>query len=140
VTNSKVIGDIAPPRGRYPHVKHAGGFYFISGTSARRIDGSIAGVREANDGTIVCDIREQTRAVIETLRIILGSVGCELGDLISINTFLITMEDFATYNEVYAEYFSFEGPTRTTVAVQQLPLPNLLIEMQAVAHKRNDSL
>ena len=43
------------------------------------------------------------------------------------------MNDFGGYNEVYAEYFDESGPTRTTVAVHQLPHPHLLIEIQAVA-------
>jgi 2-aminomuconate deaminase len=45
------------------------------------------------------------------------------------------MNDFPGYNEVYGEYFSHQGPTRTTVAVHELPHPHLLIEMQATAHK-----
>jgi 2-aminomuconate deaminase len=44
------------------------------------------------------------------------------------------MNDFAGYNEVRAEFFDETGPTRTTVAVHQLPRPHLLIEMQAVAY------
>ena len=44
------------------------------------------------------------------------------------------MNDFAGYNDVYAQYFSDDGPTRTTVAMHQLPHPHLLIEMQAVGH------
>ena len=45
------------------------------------------------------------------------------------------MKDFKSYNEVYSEYFDHTGPTRTTVAVYQLPHPNLLIEIKAVAYK-----
>jgi 2-aminomuconate deaminase len=44
------------------------------------------------------------------------------------------MNDFGGYNAVYADYFDENGPTRTTVAVHQLPHPHLLIEIQAVAH------
>jgi 2-aminomuconate deaminase len=134
VSNAKVVEDAAVPRGSFPHVKRAGDFVFVSGTSARRADNSIAGVRATADGTIVLDIREQTRAVIENVRKILESVGCELADLVSVNAYLVSMNDFAGYNEVYGQYFSYEGPTRTTVAVHQLPHPHLLIEMQVVAH------
>ena len=49
------------------------------------------------------------------------------------------MADFAAYNDVYAEYFTESGPTRTTVAVHQLPHPDLLIEIQAVAYKPGDA-
>jgi len=132
---AKVIEHLAAPRGRFPHVKRAGDFVFVSGTSARRPDDSFAGVRTAADGSVILDIREQTRAVIENVREILASVGCDLNDLVSVNTYLVSMTDFAGYNEVYGEYFSYDGPTRTTVAVHQLPHPHLLIEMQVTAHK-----
>ena len=134
MSNAKVVEDAAVPRGSFPHLKRAGDFIFVSGTSARRPDNSIAGVRATADGTIVLDIREQTRAVIENVRKILESVGCGLADLVSVNTYLVNMNDFAGYNEVYAQFFSYEGPTRTTVAVHQLPHPHLIIEMQVVAH------
>jgi 2-aminomuconate deaminase len=135
VKDAKVLTHMATPRGRFPHVKRAGDFVFVSGTSARRPDDTIPGVSRTPDGTLLLDIREQTRAVIENLRAILASVGCDLSDLVSVNSYLVNMNDFAGYNEVYAEYFSYEGPTRTTVAVHQLPHPHLLIEMQATAHK-----
>jgi 2-aminomuconate deaminase len=46
------------------------------------------------------------------------------------------MQDFAGYNKVYSNYFNAStGPTRTTVAVHQLPHPNLLIEIKAVGYK-----
>ena len=139
MSNAKVVKDAAVPRGSYPHVKRAGDFVFVSGTSARRPDNSIAGVRTTADGTVVLDIREQTRAVIENARRILQSVGCGLEDLVSVNTYLVSMNDFAGYNEVYGEYFSYEGPTRTTVAVHQLPHPHLLIEMQVTAYARREA-
>jgi 2-aminomuconate deaminase len=45
------------------------------------------------------------------------------------------MNDFAGYNDVYGQFFDFDGPARTSVAVHQLPHPHLLIEIQATAHK-----
>ncbi len=135
MNEAKVIDHLAAPRGRFPHVKCAGDFVFISGTSARRPDDSFAGARATADGKVELDICEQTRAVIENMRSILLSVGCDLADLVSVNAYLIDMKDFAGYNRVYGEYFSHEGPTRTTVAVHQLPHPHLLIEMQGTAHK-----
>ncbi len=133
--NAKVVKHLATPRGRFPHVKTVGDFIFISGTSARRPDNSIAGVSTTADGTVILDIRDQTRAVIETIRDILQSVGGDLGDLVSVTSYLVNMNDFAGYNDVYGEFFDFDGPARTSVAVHQLPHPHLLIEIQATAHK-----
>jgi len=132
---AKVVGGKAAPRGRFPHIKRAGPFLFVSGTSARRPDNTIAGAEVEASGTIRLDIRTQTRAVIENVRDILASAGADLNDVAEISTFLVNMDDFAGYNEVYGEYFDYNGPVRTTVAVHQLPHPHLLIEMRAIAYK-----
>lgn len=131
--DSKVVVGKAVPRGRFPHVKVVGGFAFVSGTSSRRADNTIAGASVDEFGTVALDIREQTRAVLENIRDILGAVGAGLEDLVSVTAYLVSMNDFGGYNEVYGEFFDESGPARTTVAVHQLPHPQLLIEIQAVA-------
>lgn len=133
MNGARVVQGKATPRGRFPHVKVAGGFAFVSGTSSRRPDNTIAGAQVDELGTTSLDIREQTRAVIENIGDILRSVGADLSDLVQITTYLVNMNDFGGYNEVYGEFFDATGPTRTTVAVHQLPHPHLLIEIQAVA-------
>jgi 2-aminomuconate deaminase len=134
-TESKVVEGKAAPRGKYPHIKRAGDFLFVSGTGARQADNSIAGGEADASGTTRLDIRLQTRAVIENIRDILQSAGAGLQDLVEICTYLVNMNDFAGYNEVYGEFFGYDGPARTTVAVHQLPHPHLLIEMKATAYK-----
>jgi 2-aminomuconate deaminase len=131
--NARIVAGKATPRGRFPHVKVAGGLVFVSGTSSRRPDNTIAGAEADELGATRLDIAVQTAAVIENIRDILREVGADLTDLVQITAFLVDMNDFAAYNEVYARYFDENGPTRTTVAVHQLPHPHLRIEMQAVA-------
>ena len=133
--SSKVIAGKAKPRGRYPHVKRAGDFLFVSGTSSRRADNTIAGAEVDEFGTTHLDIRMQTKAVIENVQDILKSAGALLSDVVEVTTYLVNMNDFAGYNDVYGEYFGFDGPARTTVAVHQLPHPHLLIEIRAMAYK-----
>jgi 2-aminomuconate deaminase len=134
-TGSQVVEGKAAPRGKYPHVKRAGDFLFVSGTSARRADNTIAGAEADALGTTRLDIRQQTRAVIQNIQDILASAGARLADVVEVSTYLVNMNDFAGYNEVYGEYFGYDGPARTTVAVHQLPHPHLLIEIKAVAYK-----
>ncbi len=135
---SKLIAGKAKPRGKFPHVKRVGDFIYVSGTSSRRPDNSFEGVEVDEFGTTNLCIRKQTRAVIENIRDILQEVGTDLSDVVDMSSFLVNMNDFGGYNEVYAEFFDYEGPTRTTVAVHQLPHPHLLIEMKAVAYKKQD--
>ncbi len=137
-TESRVVEGKATPRGKYPHIKRAGSFLFVSGTSARRSDDTIAGAEIDTLGTPRLDIREQTRAVIENIRDILRSAGAGLEDVVEISVYLMNMKDFEGYNQVYGEFFGFDGPARTTVAVHQLPHPHLLIEMRATAYKPNE--
>lgn len=124
----------ATPRGSFPHVRVAGDYVYISGTSSRRPDNTIAGAEADEFGATTLDIRVQTEAVIENMADILRAVGGELSDLVQVTSYLVSMNDFRGYNEVYSRHFDAEGPTRTTVAVHQLPHPHLLIEIQAVAY------
>ncbi|HLS52250.1 MAG TPA: RidA family protein [Burkholderiaceae bacterium] len=138
MTQSKQKGLVAgkaKPRGKYPHIRRVGDFLFVSGTSSRLPDNSIAGAEVDEMGTTNLDIRVQTRAVIENIRDILASEGADLSDLVEVSSFLVNMNDFAGYNEVYGEYFDSDGPTRTTVAVHQLPHPHLLVEIKAIGYK-----
>ncbi len=132
---SKTLEDKAKPRGNYPHVKRVGDFIFVSGTSSRRADNSLVGVQVDEMGTTNLDIREQTVAVLDNIADILSRVGATLDDVVDVTTFLVNMNDFGGYNAVYGEYFDAEGPTRTTVAVHQLPHPHLLIEIKVIAYK-----
>ena len=132
-TPSQVVPGKATPRGRFPHFKRAGDFIFVSGTSSRLPDNSFAGAQADAMGTTTLDIRVQTRAVIENIGDILSSAGASLSDVVEVCTYLVNMNDFGGYNAVYGEFFDEQGPTRTTVAVHQLPHPHLLIEIKAIA-------
>jgi 2-aminomuconate deaminase len=132
---SGVVPGKAKPRGTFPHFRRAGDFIFVSGTSARRADDSIAGAGCDASGRVLLDIRVQTRAVLENIRDILASAGAALDDVVEVSTYLVKMADFGAYNEVYSEFFGYDGPARTTVAVAALPHPQLLIEIKAVAYR-----
>ena len=133
--SGKVLKNKAQPLGNYPHVKRVGDFIYVSGTSSRRKDNTHIGAIQDENGNWQLDIRAQTKAVIENIGELLKSVDADLSHVIDITTFLVDMKDFKGYNEIYGTFFNHEtGPTRTTVAVHQLPHPNLLIEIKAVAY------
>ncbi|HPQ22585.1 MAG TPA: RidA family protein [Saprospiraceae bacterium] len=131
---SKLIKEKAIPRGKFPHVKKVGNWIYVSGTSSRNPDNSFEGVEVDEFGTTKLDIRIQTRAVLNNIDDILKSMGASLANVIDVTSFLVNMNDFGGYNEVYSEFFDYNGPTRTTVAVHQLPHPHLLIEIKVVAY------
>ena len=133
---SKIIQGKAIPRGKFPHVKEVGDFIYVSGISSRKPDNSFEGAKEDEFGTTHLEIRKQTRAVIENIRDILREIGADLEDIVDVTSFLVNMNDFGGYNEIYGAYFDHNGPTRTTVAVHQLPHPHLLLEMKVIAYKK----
>lgn len=130
-----VVPGMAKPRGAYSHIRRAGDLLFVAGTSARRPDNSIAGASSDAQGSLTLDIREQTRAVIQNIARILATCDATLDDVVEVSSFLVNMNDFAGYNDEYSRWFGAGGPTRTTVAVHQLPHPQLLIEIKCVAYK-----
>ncbi|HLV69127.1 MAG TPA: RidA family protein [Xanthomarina sp.] len=129
---------IVTPRGAYPHTKRVGDFIFVSGTSSRRADNTIAGVDIIDDmGTKRLNAEVQTREVILNIEKNLAKEGASLKDIVDVTSFLVNMNDFAGYNKAYAEFFDKEtGPTRTTVAVHQLPHPDLVVEIKVMAYKK----
>ncbi len=133
-TTPVILDDRAQALAHYPHARRVGDLLFVSGVSSRRFDNTHVGATVHDDGSVTKDVRLQTEAVIENIRAILEAAGGDLDNLVDITTFLVDMQDFAGYNEVYNRYFErHSGPTRTTVAVKELPHPNLLIEMKAIA-------
>lgn len=132
------MNDKVTPRGAYPHVKVAGDFIFVSGTSSRRPDNSIAGVEIIDEmGTKRLDIYKQTQVVLQNIDRNLQTVGASLKDVVEVSSFLVNMNDFAGYNKAYGEFFeNATGPARTTVAVHQLPHPDLVVEIKVIAYKK----
>lgn len=86
-----------------------------------------------NDGKIVSyDIVEQCKSVFQNVKIVLEESGSTWENLVDITVFLTNMDDFKAYNETYAEYFQYNKPCRTTVAVTALPTP-IAIELKCIA-------
>ena len=133
-TEAFIFADRPGALAHYPHARRVGDLLFLSGLSSRRPDNSHAGVTIHEDGRIETDIEAQTAAVIDNMRILLERCGSGLDRVVDLTSFLVDMADFPGYNRVYNAHFDAQtGPTRTTVAVHQLPHPNLRIEMKAIA-------
>ena len=128
------MSDFVKPRGAFPHLRTVGGVVYVSGTSARRADNTIAGAEVDEMGTTDLDIGVQTTAVLENIERLLASVGLDRTHMVDATSFLVNMNDFGGYNRAWAEFFDgVKAPARTTVAVHQLPHPHLLIEIKATA-------
>lgn len=127
-----------PPVGAYPHARRLGNLLFLSGIGPRSATGGpIPGVTLGENGEIIgYDIEAQCHAVFANVRAVLEAAGADWDDLVDITVYLTNIgEDFEIYNRVYAEYFSSDGPTRTTVEVGRLPTP-IAIELKCIAEAK----
>lgn len=92
--------------------------------------GQIA-INPANGEIEAQGIVEQTEQVMKNIGAILAEAGTDYGRVVKTTCFLADMNDFATFNEIYAKYFT-EKPARSCVAVKTLP-KNVLCEVEVIA-------
>jgi 2-iminobutanoate/2-iminopropanoate deaminase len=88
--------------------------------------------RHPKTGELGKDVREQTRNVLERIKVILAAAGTSLDNVLTVTTHLTRREDLAAYNEEYGKYFPANKPARTTVEVM-LNAPDLLVEITVTA-------
>ena len=99
-----------------------GNLVFVAGQTGRHPTSGEAGK----------DIREQTRNVLERIKLILQAAGTSLDNVLTVTAYLTKREDLAAYNEEYGKYFPNDKPARTTVEVM-LNSPELLVEITVTA-------
>jgi len=80
------------------------------------------------------DIKEQTRQVLENIKVIIREAGFKLDNVVKTTCYLSNMNNFKNMNEIYASVFTSNFPARAAVEVSRLPL-NVLIEIDAIAVK-----
>jgi len=105
-------------------IEAGGDFVFISGMTARRADGSIAGIG---------DIEAQTRQVCENLKAAVEAAGGTLDDICRLDVFVRNIDDFEKIHKVRREYFRPPLPASTMVEVSRFVSPDYLIEINAIA-------
>ncbi|MEZ4532480.1 MAG: RidA family protein [Thermomicrobiales bacterium] len=119
-----VSTDKAPAAiGPYSQAVVANGFVFTSGVIP--VDPATAKVVEGG-------ITEQVTQVMENLTAVLAASGSSLDRAVKTTCFLADLNDFATFNSIYATYFTSDPPARSTVQVAKLPL-GVLVEVECVA-------
>jgi len=77
-------------------------------------------------------IEEEAELTLENLRIILEEAGSSLDRVLKVTAFLLDMEEFARFNEVYRKYFQKDLPARTCIQAAKLP-GAFRVEIDAIA-------
>lgn len=128
---------LTKPLATYSHARQVGNLLFIAGQGCRDPETDIwAGVTFAGTGKpVAIDFEAQVRGVFKNVEAVLTNNGVSRKDIIDVQVFLTNMTDqFSIMNKVWNEFFNDQTscPTRTTVAVKELPGLNL-IEMKVIA-------
>jgi 2-iminobutanoate/2-iminopropanoate deaminase len=118
---------IREPNGHFSQattIEATGKLVFISGMTARRPDGSIAGIG---------DVEEQTRQVCENVKAAVEEAGGTLDDICRVDVYVRNMEHFDIIHRVRREYFQPPLPASTMVEITKMTSPDYLIEINAIA-------
>ncbi len=119
-----VSTDKAPAAiGPYSQAIKANGLVFTSG---------VIPVDPATGKVVEGDITGQATQVFENLKAVLAASGSSLDRAVKTTCFLVDLNDFATFNGIYATYFDADPPARSTVQVARLPL-GVLVEVECVS-------
>jgi 2-iminobutanoate/2-iminopropanoate deaminase len=77
-------------------------------------------------------LEAQVERVMHNLEAVLDATGCTLADVVKTTCFLADINDFATFNAIYARFLPDPPPARSTFAVKALPKA-ALVEIEAIA-------
>ena len=120
----EVFTDQAPaPVGPYAQAKKFGNLVFLSGQIP---------IDPRTNKLVQGDIEVETTQVLENLKAVLLAAGSSLDHVLKVTIFLTNMQDFATVNTIYGEYFT-NKPARACVEVSHLP-KGVRVEMDAIAY------
>ena len=127
--------NLTKPLASYPHSRRIGSTVYLAGQGCRNPETNecVGIVRDDNGKVTDHCITTQTKGVIANLERALKSEGLDLTNLVDVTVFLRNMNEFNKMNEVWNATFTWKSPpTRTTVAVVDLPHDNF-VEMKAIA-------
>ena len=121
----KIITDLAPKAiGPYSQAIKAGDLLFLSG---------VMPINPATSEMEPNDIELQAKRIMSNIDALLKEAGYSVDYVVKTTCFLADINDFAKFNEVYADYFTSK-PARSCVAVKDLP-KKALVEVEVIASK-----
>lgn len=117
------VPGLAAPLSHYADAVRAGDLLFVSGMPALDGDGELVGPG---------DVVAQFAQVLSNLRAVLDAAGATPADVVKVSVFLTDVDDRPRINPLRQEFFGSARPASTLVEVSRLPVPGMLVEMEAV--------
>ncbi len=122
------VSGLPEPMSHYTDAVRAGDLLFVSGCVSVDANGNVVGAG---------DVVAQARQVFANIGLVLAAAGATFADVVKVTTFLTDVGDRARINPVRQEFFGDARPASTLVEASALVLPELLIEVEAVAVLRS---
>ncbi len=113
-----------PPPERWSNAIRAGEFLFVSGMVSRSNEGAIEGKGEY----------EQTRLIFTKIRHMVEAAGGSMADVVKMTIFVVNIKQNTEVWRARREFFSGDYPASTLVEVRALATPDILVEIEVVAH------
>ena len=107
----------------FPQAVITDGFIFLSG---------MPGMDPATAQVISNSFEEQLRQCFANIKTVLEEAGSDLSKIVKTTLFMVTGNDFAIVNKVYAEFFPENAPARSTPQVMPFPA-GILISVECIA-------
>ena len=124
----EIVSDkLAEPNGHFAQAtitEATGRMLFISGMTARNVEGGITGVG---------DISAQTHQVCQNLQAAVEQAGGTLDDIVRVDVYVTDIRHFDAIHAVRRQYFTGVAPASTMVEVSKFVKPEYLIEINAIA-------
>ena len=117
--------EVYPAIGPYSQMVQTGNLYFLAG---------VIPLNKAGNAVQGATIEEQTKLVLDYIGAKLKAQGMSYDNVVMSTVYLKNLNDFATMNRIYAEYFKTAPPGRATVEVSRLPR-DVLVEIAVIASK-----
>ena len=114
----------APP-GRWSNAIRAGEFLYISGQVSRSNDGrTIEGKGEY----------EQSKIIFGKIKNLVEAAGGTMDDVVKVTIYVVNIRQNTEVWRARQEFFKGDFPASTLVQVAALGTPEVLVEVEAVAH------
>ena len=117
------VEGLAPPISHYCDAVRHGDLLFISGVPPTDASGKVVG----GD-----DVAAQTRQVFRNMKLVLDAAGASFADILKVTVYLLDVNDRAKINPVRKEFFGAARPASTLIGVNELAIPGMKVEIEAV--------
>jgi 2-iminobutanoate/2-iminopropanoate deaminase len=93
------------------------------------VSGQLGNSRQAPDSTI----QGETKRALDKIKVIVEAAGSSMDKVLKCTVFLVNVADFQGMNQAYQQFFPKEPPTRSTIVVAALVVPNAMVEIDCIA-------